>query len=139
MSQAPLSHSNINLEQTHVEEVYEVIARHFSGTRYKPWPRIADFLSSFPPGSLVADVGCGNGKYTHVNEQIIMHGTDVYVMSFISFSNSLTIRSLNLLSIAQSRGLDCIQATNLRLPYKDSVMVFFSSRFIYHRFLSTPF
>ena len=71
---------NINLEKSHVEDVYEVIAQHFSGTRYKPWPHIAEFLSSFPPGSFVADVGCGNGKYGHVNENIIIHGSDMFVI-----------------------------------------------------------
>ena len=51
------------IERTHVHQVYDAIAAHFSATRYKPWPRVAEFLQSLPPGSLVADVGCGNGKY----------------------------------------------------------------------------
>ena len=44
-------------EERHVHEVYSSIATHFSDTRYNPWPRVAGFLSSLPPGSLVADVG----------------------------------------------------------------------------------
>ena len=32
-------------------------------TRYKPWPKVSEFMSSLPPYSLVADVGCGNGRY----------------------------------------------------------------------------
>lgn len=46
-----------------VHAVYDAIAPHFSATRYKPWPLIPLFLSSFPPGSVGADLGCGNGKY----------------------------------------------------------------------------
>ena len=51
------------LEKRHVHEVYENIAEHFSGTRHSPWPKIAEFLKNQPNGSLVADVGCGNGKF----------------------------------------------------------------------------
>ncbi|KAG5489416.1 hypothetical protein GH5_00286 [Leishmania sp. Ghana 2012 LV757] len=50
-------------EREHVHKVYSAIAEHFSSTRYKAWPRVGSFLESLPPFSLVADVGCGNGKY----------------------------------------------------------------------------
>jgi len=55
------------MEKKHVYEVYEKIAPHFSNTRYKPWPKIEKFLNELRPGSLNLDVGCGNGKYLHVN------------------------------------------------------------------------
>ena len=32
----------IKLEKEHVQEIYEEIATHFSHTRHKPWPRIAE-------------------------------------------------------------------------------------------------
>jgi len=50
-------------ERIHVHEVYDKIAPHFSSTRYKPWPIIARFLNSLPPGSVGLDSGTGNGKY----------------------------------------------------------------------------
>lgn len=50
-------------ESQHVHDVYDAIAPHFAATRYAPWPAVDDFLSSLPQDSLVADVGCGNGKY----------------------------------------------------------------------------
>ena len=59
-----------DMEKQHVYEVYEKIAPHFSNTRYKPWPMIVEFLNSLPDGSLVADVGCGNGKYLGMNPKI---------------------------------------------------------------------
>ncbi|KAH9926163.1 uncharacterized protein B0H18DRAFT_1211172, partial [Fomitopsis serialis] len=37
-------------EDAHVHSVYDEIAPHFSSTRYKPWPIIAQFLSSLPAG-----------------------------------------------------------------------------------------
>ena len=49
-------------EDEHVHKVYSSIATHFSDTRYNPWPRVAEFLSSLPPGSLVADVGKNKHK-----------------------------------------------------------------------------
>lgn len=33
-----------------------------SHTRYKPWPKVEEFLCGLQPCSLVADAGCGNGK-----------------------------------------------------------------------------
>ena len=52
-------------------KVYEEIAGHFSDTRHTPWPRVVEFLNSAPNGSLVADVGCGNGKYLCANKNTI--------------------------------------------------------------------
>ena len=51
------------LEKTHVHSVYENIAGHFSETRHRKWPRVAEFVTSLPLGSVLVDVGCGNGKY----------------------------------------------------------------------------
>ncbi|KEG12726.1 tRNA methyltransferase [Trypanosoma grayi] len=51
------------LEREHVLKVYDAIATHFSSTRYKAWPKVQAFIESLPKYSMVADVGCGNGKY----------------------------------------------------------------------------
>nr|XP_026646498.1 alkylated DNA repair protein alkB homolog 8 isoform X2 [Zonotrichia albicollis] len=64
------------LEQEYVHKVYEEIATHFSSTRHSPWPRIVEFLRSLPTGSIVADIGCGNGKYLGINEDLYMVGCD---------------------------------------------------------------
>lgn len=61
-SSAPLE-SPAAYEQLYVHDVYNAIAPHFSSTRFKAWPRIRAFLEELPQFSLVADVGCGNGKY----------------------------------------------------------------------------
>ena len=49
-----------DVEKKYVYEVYDKIAPHFSSTRYKPWPRIKEFLEKIPDGSFVADVGRKN-------------------------------------------------------------------------------
>lgn len=91
------------LEKLHVHEVYEKIAPHFSGTRHSPWPRIAEFLRDQPVGSLMADVGCGNGKYLGINNSIFSTGSD---------------RSFNLAAICGERGFSVIVCDILSLPYR---------------------
>lgn len=58
------------LEEENVHKVYNEIANHFSETRHSPWPRVEQFLKSFELGSVLVDIGCGNGKYLSLNENI---------------------------------------------------------------------
>ncbi|XP_046395703.1 tRNA (carboxymethyluridine(34)-5-O)-methyltransferase-like [Ischnura elegans] len=47
------------------------------GTRCcRAWPRVKQFLSDLEPGSLVCDVGCGNGKYLSINPDVFKIGAD---------------------------------------------------------------
>ncbi|XP_043387748.1 probable tRNA methyltransferase 9B isoform X4 [Chelonia mydas] len=64
------------LEKDHVHRVYEKVAPHFHDARYKAWPKVQQFLSDQEPGSLIADIGCGNGKYLHINSQTYKLGCD---------------------------------------------------------------
>jgi alkylated DNA repair protein alkB family protein 8 len=53
-------------EREHVHAVYDAIATQWHHTRGKRgvlWPGATHFLQRLPPGSLVADIGCGDGKY----------------------------------------------------------------------------
>lgn len=95
------------MEKQHVYEVYEKIAPHFSNTRYKPWPKIAKFLDERPDGAVIADVGCGNGKYLGVNPKIHMIGTD---------------RSFNLIGCARDRDdkFQTFVADSLHLPIRSN-------------------
>jgi ubiquinone/menaquinone biosynthesis C-methylase UbiE len=69
----PKSESDANqLEQEHVHKVYNEIAHTFSDSRYRPWPRVAEFLRTFSSGSYVLDIGCGNGKYMNLRNDLIM-------------------------------------------------------------------
>jgi 2-polyprenyl-3-methyl-5-hydroxy-6-metoxy-1,4-benzoquinol methylase len=64
------------LESEHVHKVYDAIADHFSSSRHSAWPSVERFVQELPPGSLVADVGCGNGKYMNLNSHIFSIGCD---------------------------------------------------------------
>jgi tRNA (uracil-5-)-methyltransferase TRM9 len=66
----------IEFEKKHVHDVYAKVADHFHETRYKPWPVVKQFLMDLSPGSIGADLGCGNGKYLWVNSNVYMIGID---------------------------------------------------------------
>ncbi|XP_013420002.2 alkylated DNA repair protein alkB homolog 8 [Lingula anatina] len=95
------------LENKHVHEVYEEIAGHFSGTRHTPWPRVVEFLTSLPDGALLADIGCGNGKYLGINKNIFSIGCD---------------RSFNLVKICEERGHEVFVCDALSVPLRDGVV-----------------
>ncbi|OII73936.1 Ymb4 methylase [Cryptosporidium ubiquitum] len=66
------------LENKYVHEIYETMAEHFSHTRGIPWPKVKNFVSSFGPGSLLLDVGCGNGRFMDCvkDSKVFFMGTD---------------------------------------------------------------
>ncbi len=91
-------------EEQYVHEVYEQIASHFSSTRYKPWPIVESFIRSLAPGAIGLDVGCGNGKYLTLNQDIFIIGSD---------------RSSNLVKIAsQHQPHETVVADTLALPHQ---------------------
>ncbi|ELU01726.1 hypothetical protein CAPTEDRAFT_156565 [Capitella teleta] len=100
----PISTSPKELETEHVHQVYEEIATHFSDTRHTPWPRVAQFLNGLDPGSVVVDVGCGNGKYLGINPQLVMFGCD---------------RSSGLTAISHERGHQVWVSDVLATPLRD--------------------
>uniref|UniRef100_A0A671ETC7 tRNA (carboxymethyluridine(34)-5-O)-methyltransferase ALKBH8 n=1 Tax=Rhinolophus ferrumequinum TaxID=59479 RepID=A0A671ETC7_RHIFE len=91
------------LEQEYVHRVYEEIAGHFSSTRHTPWPHIVEFLKALPSGSLVADIGCGNGKYLGINKELYMIGCD---------------RSQNLVDICRERQFQAFVCDALAVPIR---------------------
>lgn len=44
--------------------------------RFAIWPRVREFIDGLPAGAVVADVGCGNGKYFGVRRDIAVLGSD---------------------------------------------------------------
>ncbi|XP_005815060.1 alkylated DNA repair protein alkB homolog 8 [Xiphophorus maculatus] len=106
------------LEEEYVHRVYDAIASHFSSTRHTPWPRVCHFLSALQPGSVLADVGCGNGKYLGVNPQLITVGCD---------------RSSSLVQICAERGFNAFVSDALSVPLRtDSCDACISIAVIHH-------
>ena len=109
------------IEKKHVYEVYDKIATHFSHTRYKPWPLVAEFLNSLSNDSFVLDIGCGNGKYLSVNNNVFMFGTD---------------RSENLLKICNEKivSANLFVADSLYLPIRSNIFDAAISIAVVHHF-----
>jgi len=105
-----------SLERKHVYSVYDQIAPHFSGTRYKPWPSVHDFVLTLPANSVLIDVGCGNGKHLGLRGQMFEMGVDL--------SEALVKIARNRKKPEQEPGLypretlvgDCVQ-----LPFRDGI------------------
>nr|XP_033486949.1 probable tRNA methyltransferase 9B isoform X2 [Epinephelus lanceolatus] len=93
------------LERDHVHSVYDKIAPYFNDSRYKAWPKVRQFLLDLQPGSIVADIGCGNGKYLHINKEVFKLGCDV---------------CRPLVDFAWSQGHEVQMCDGLHLPYRDS-------------------
>ncbi|XP_014211148.1 alkylated DNA repair protein alkB homolog 8 [Copidosoma floridanum] len=93
----------LEIENSYVHDVYEEISNHFSETRHKQWPNVTKFIESLELGSLLLDVGCGNGKYLCGQSSIFKMGCD---------------RSTGLAEICRTKGFQIALANCLQLPFK---------------------
>ncbi|MEE6472471.1 hypothetical protein FKM82_009619 [Ascaphus truei] len=91
------------LERDHVHSVYEKIAPYFNDKRYKAWPKVQKFILAQESGSLIADIGCGNGKYLHINSQAFKVGCD---------------NCFPLAAAARNHGYEIMACDGLSLPYR---------------------
>jgi ubiquinone/menaquinone biosynthesis C-methylase UbiE len=110
-------------EKKSVLDIYNSISGHFNNTRHFIWPSVKQFLETIPKYSIVADIGCGNGKnMTYLNNDHIFIGTDF---------------SIELLKICKEKQLETVSANNCTLPYKDNSFDSAISIAVIHH-LSTP-
>ncbi|XP_029439996.1 probable tRNA methyltransferase 9B [Rhinatrema bivittatum] len=99
-----MEHEACQLEQRHVHGVYESTASYFNDLESKAWPRVRQFLLDQKPGSLIADIGCGTGKYLSVNCEVYNLGCDYCGP---------------LVEIAKKKGHEVMVCDNLNLPCRD--------------------
>ena len=103
--------SHAPIEATYVHTVYDAIAGHFSATRFAVWGSVRDFITSLAAHALVADVGCGNGKYFYVRPDLAVLGSDR--------SPALAGVATRRLSLAHKPAVaDVAVADALHLPYR---------------------
>nr|CCA16369.1 alkylated DNA repair protein alkB 8 putative [Albugo laibachii Nc14] len=93
------------VEKAYVHDFYDRIADHFDSTRYAPWPKVASFVESLPEGAIIADVGCGNGKYMK-----IIDGARRFI-----FGGD---RSSKLVNICSTQGLKALVLDALSVPIR---------------------
>lgn len=91
----------MSTEELYVKNTYNKIATHFDHTRYKSWTCVEHFLNKIPPGSMIADIGCGNGKNMY-RKDCQLHGCD--------FSEKLV-------DICRNKGLNVIYGDVTSIPY----------------------
>ncbi|XP_049865604.1 alkylated DNA repair protein alkB homolog 8 isoform X2 [Pectinophora gossypiella] len=115
-----------NLEELHVHQVYEQIAGHFSTTRHKPWPKVVEFMQQVPPGAVVLDLGCGNGKN-------ILRRNDILQIAGERSSGLLSECKHHIQDIA---GSDCVRLDVLHAGLKDECSDFVICVAVIHHFSS---
>ena len=106
-------------EKENVYDVYEIISKHFDKTRYHTWPMIKKFIDSFPSDSLIGDIGCGNGRNCVIRKDCKFIGTDI---------------SKSFVDICHNKGIDCLLADNLSLPFQDNYFDYLMSIAVIHHF-----
>ena len=99
------------MEKEYVKDVYEKIAPKFSDSRSGYyWTEITHFIKSLPNYSLIADAGCGNGRYINLNKKYGFHH------QFIGFDFCE-----GSIQICNERGFDvCIGDTKI-IPYRNNI------------------
>lgn len=93
------------IEEEHVVKVYDAIAIHWNHTRGKRkvyWYRVKDFIDNLPSGTLLADIGSGDGKYFGVNPNIVTIGCD---------------RSTKLLEVSKEIDHETFACDAVKLPF----------------------
>ncbi|KAK9865001.1 hypothetical protein WJX84_004818 [Apatococcus fuscideae] len=115
-----LPQTHEQLEGTYVTSMYDAIAPHFSATRFAVWPRVRGFIESLPAGAIVADVGCGNGKYFGVRRDIMVLGSDRSIGLAKVAAQRLDPPLPNEFTTAASLRADVAVADGFVLPMRDS-------------------
>ncbi|KAL3267018.1 hypothetical protein HHI36_011165 [Cryptolaemus montrouzieri] len=110
---------SVALENAYVHDVYE---QFYDNPHSRPWPKVKTFLENLEPGSIVCDVGCGNGKYLNVNNSIFNIGGD---------------KSRRLITVAREKDNEVIILDNLSLPFRDSSLDAVISIAVVHHLATT--
>lgn len=101
---------NINpdeFEKKYVADVYDEIAEHFDISRFARWTFVEKFLQTTineSQTSMIADIGCGNGKYM-IGRENRMKGID---------------QCKQLVEICKKKNLDVIEGNIAQLPFKNN-------------------
>jgi len=113
------------IERDHVQRVYDAVATEWHGTRYKAWPRVVEFIQSIEARSLVADLGCGNGKLAPACKE----------MGHYAIGCDFSISLIRIAALQM--GMESQAADALVLPYRSGMFDAAVSIAVLHH-ISTP-
>ena len=97
------------IEEEHVFKVYDSIALHWHHTRGKRkvhWHRVKAFIETIEAGSLMADIGSGDGKYFGLSPAVYSLGCD---------------RSMKLLEVSRDVRYETFCCDAVKLPLRSDV------------------
>jgi alkylated DNA repair protein alkB family protein 8 len=101
--------SSSAVEREHVYRVYDSIATHWHHTRGKRkvhWHRVKAFIEGLEEGSLIADIGSGDGKYFGLNASAFSIGCD---------------RSIRLLEVSADQRHETFCCDAVKVPLRSDV------------------
>ena len=106
------------IEKKYVYDTYSKIAHSFSNTRSYIWPSVKLFLDNLDVGSIILEVGCGNGKNLDYRKDCFNIGLDLCT---------------EFCEITSQKQIDAIIANNTALALRtNSVDVVLSIAVIHH-------
>jgi ubiquinone/menaquinone biosynthesis C-methylase UbiE len=110
--------TNTNAESEEAtKQLYNQIAKVFDVTRVRIWPCVRNFIDGINSGSIVLDIGCGNGKNMAIRPDVTFKGVDL---------------SDELVKICKNKGLDVIESNMTSLPFSDNSFDCFTAVASYH-------
>ena len=112
------------VEREHVRDLYNTVADDWHRTRWKAWPRVTQFVASLDVGSVIVDVGCGNGKNLPACDEV-------------GFGVGCDISS-SLIQICRQRGFEVAVADAMILPYKTDAFDAALSIAVMHHLSTVP-
>ena len=111
-----------DIEKQYVEKTYEIIANSFSNTRNHIWKQVLKYLQGFKLNSLVADIGCGNGRNIYKENKCHYVGFDL-TSQFVKITNLKT-------------GCDGIVGNCINLPFRNNIFDYVINIAVLHHLAS---